>query len=166
MPKSKNVDAMMIFALFVGLIITVTFMVNIGDSISDSTTLTSVTNLSATVPAINTTFSPKVPGRANTTVITIINGTQDFTNNFTVNTSDSNGVLGVFLFPKDAANTENVISGAVNLTYTYEPQGYIPDSGARNVTLLILIMSALAIVVFAVAMLMKGSFGQMMRNFK
>ncbi len=159
-------DGKMIFMIFVGLIITAVFMTVIADQVFLQTNTPTVTNLSVTVPAVNTTLTTQLPGRQNTTVIVVTNGTGTFTNNFSVNTSNAAGVLGVFWFPTDAATTEAIVGNPVNLTFTYQPSGYLQDSGARSVAGLVLIMAALAMVVFVVVIIFKsGSLGEMMATF-
>ncbi len=158
-----NVDGKMVFTIFVGLIITAVFIGSIADSVFLQTNTISLTNLSATVPAAaNTTFSPQLPGRQNTTVITILNGSQDFTNNFTVNTTNAQGVQGIFLFPTEDASTENILGGAVNLTFTYQDSGFLQDSGARSISNLIVIISALAMVVFVIVVLWQTSLKELL----
>ena len=166
MAKFNNPDARMVFIIFIGLIITAAFMVNIGDAVNNSTSLTTLTNGTFTSAAVNSSLT--LPGRANTTVITIVNatnGTLDWTANFTVDTTNSNGVLGIFLVTRDVTGV-GFPAEAINVSYTYEPQGYLGDSGSRNVALLILIMSALAMVVFTIVMIWKGSLAEMLRSTK
>ena len=164
--KFNNPDAKMIFVIFIGLIITATFMVNIGDAIVQSTQLTTLTNGTFTSAAVNSSLT--LPGRANTTSITIVNATNAtlvWTSNFTVDTTNSNGVIGVFLVTRDVTGV-GFPAESINVSYTYEPAGYLADSGSRNVALLILIMSALAMVVFTIVMLWKGSLAGMLGKFK
>ena len=164
-------DGKMIFMIFIGVIITVVFLNGIADQVSLQTQTQTLTNLSATVPATaNTTFTPQLPGRQNITaiVVTFTNGTGTFTftNNFTVNTTDASGNLGIFFFPTDAAVTEGVNGSDVNLTFTMQPFGYLQDSASRNVTSLIVLFAALAIVVFVIVVLFKfGSLSEMMATF-
>jgi hypothetical protein len=165
---SLSSDGKMVFMIFVGAIITVVFLGTIANSVFLQTNTATTTNLSRTVPAAaNTTFSPQLPGRQNTTTIVIINSTETFTANFSVNLTDANGNQGIFLFPKDAAVTETINGSAVNITYTYQPFGYLQDSGARSVAGLIVIFGALAILVFIVVVMVKfGSFGEMIRRMR
>ena len=161
-------DGKMIFMIFIGVIITVVFLNGIADQVSLQTQTQTLTNLSATVPATaNTTFTPQLPGRQNITAITVVNATGSvFTNNFTVNTTDASGNLGIFFFPTDAAVTEGVNGSDVNLTFTMQPFGYLQDSASRNVSTLIVLFAALAIVVFVIVVLFKfGSLEEMMATF-
>ncbi len=118
-------DGKMVFMIFIGVIITAVFLVTISDSVFLQTNTPTIANLSVTVPAVNTTLAIQLPGRQNVTIITALNGSETFTNNFSVNTTDSSGNLGVFWFPTEAAATEGIVGGAVNLSYTYQPFGGI-----------------------------------------
>lgn len=157
MAKNLNVDGMMVFTIFVGLIITTVFIANIGDAVSDQTSLTTLTNSTFTSAAVNSSIT--LPGRSNTTSITVINATNaslDFSANFTVDTTNSQGVLGVFLVTRDVTGA-GFPAEEINVSYTYQPSGFLTDTGARNVSLLIVIMSALAMVVFVIVVLWKTS---------
>lgn len=160
-------DGKMVFMIFIGAIITIVFLGVVADQVSLQTNTQTLTNLSASVPATaNTTFATQIPGRQNTTVIVAINGTGTFTNNFTVNLTDGSGNLGIFLFTTDAAVTEVINGSTVNLTYTFQPFGYLQDSGARSVALLVVLFGALAIVVFVIVVMFKfGSIGEMVASF-
>ena len=159
-------DGKMVFMIFVGAIITVVFMTVIADQVFLQTNTVALTNLSVTVPAVNTTLTTQLPGRQNVTVIVVTNGTRVLTNNFSINTTDAQGNLGIFWFPNDAATNESLVGDPVNLTFTYQPFGYLQDSGARSVSGLVLIFSALAIVVFVIVVIFKfGPIRDMMANF-
>ncbi|KKK63034.1 hypothetical protein LCGC14_2998340, partial [marine sediment metagenome] len=55
----------------------------------------------------------------------------------------------------------------INVSYTANPDGYISDSGGRSVTRLILIIGALAIVIFVIVIfIMEGSLGKLMGKTK
>ena len=64
----------------------------------------------------------------------------------------------------ETATGSEYASRAVNVTYTYGPEGYIDSSGARSVAGLIAIIAALAIMVFALTPTMRekllGVFGK------
>ncbi len=163
---SFKADGKMIFMIFVGLIITAVFIASIADSVSDQTSLTTLTNGTFTSAAVNSSVT--LPGRANTTTITIVNASnasQDFSANFTVDTSDAQGVLGVFLVTRDVTGV-GFPAVSINVSYTYEPSGFLQNSGARNIAALIVIMSALAMVVFVVVMIFKfGSIRELTATF-
>ena len=54
---------------------------------------------------------------------------------------------------------------SVNVTYNFRPDGYLNNSGARSVSLLIIIFAALALMVFVVAIFIKhGSMGSLMNS--
>ncbi len=153
---NSNSDGKMIMAIFIGVIIVVTFMGPIADRVVGSTELQTNTNDSVTLAAVNGTIT--LTGRANTTAITvanITNGTADWSINFSVNTKNDAGVLGIFLKTEQAATGQAGDSAFVS--YTYKPQGYIEESGGRSITLLIIIFAALAIVVFTIVQIFKSN---------
>lgn len=156
MAKMKSTDGMMIMAIFVGAIIAVTFMSPIGDAVFNTRNLVTQTNETRTTAAVNATIT--LSGRANTTPVTVVNASDgtDWTANFTVTSTDSVGNLVVFLETTQAASDAGQAAQSANLTYTYEPQGYLRDSGSRGITALIVIMSALAIVIFVIVVLWGG----------
>ena len=149
-------DGTMIFAIFIGAIIVVTFMTPIADRVVESTALQTNTNQTITIAAINATVT--LTGRANTSLITIVNATdaKDWSANYTVLTKNSAGVLGIFLKTEQAAGDVGQAGTSANVTYTYKPQGYIEESGGRAITSLILIFAALAIVVFIIVQIFKS----------
>lgn len=162
---SFKADGKMIFMIFVGAIITVVFLATIANSIFAQTNLVTVTNETETAAAVNSSIT--LTGRSNTTAITVVNASDgtDWTANFTVSSTDSDGDLGIFLFTRDVTGA-GFAGESINTSYTYQPFGYIQDSGSRSVTNLIVIIGALAIVVFIIVVMFKfGSIREMMNSF-
>ncbi len=163
MAKMKSSDGMMVMAIFIGAIIAVTFMSPIGDAVFNTRNLVTQTNETRTTAAVNATIT--LSGRANTTPVTVVNATSgvDWTANFTVTTTDSAGNLVVFLQTTQAASDAGQAAQSANLTYTYEPQGYLRDSGARGITALIVIMASLAIVIFVIVVIWGSSLKDLLK---
>ena len=158
-------DGKMIFMIFIGVIITAVFMVSIADQASLLTSTSTITNGTFTSAAVNNTVT--LPGRANITVVTVVNASDatNWTANFSVNTTNSAGVLGIFLATNDATGA-GFPAESINVSYGYEPQGYIRESAGRNMASLIVLFGALAIVVFVIVVIFKfGSINDMMASF-
>lgn len=150
-------DGKMIFMIFVGAIITVVFLAAIANSVVPQTEIQTFTNLSITTAAVNS--STTLTGRANTTAITVVNASDgtDWTVNFTANTTDIDGDLGIFLVTTQDAGLAAQNATSANVTYSFEGSGYLQDSSSRSVTVLIVFFGALAIVVFVIVVMFKNS---------
>ena len=160
MADSLKGDGRMIFTIFVGAIIAIVFMASIGDQIFTQTNTASNTNLTVTVLAINSSLA--IEGRDLLTVVSITNVTNSSldTNGLNLTSGVLNGVKTVFLVANDSSGS---VGNEVNLSYTYNPDGYITSAGGRSITALILIISALAILVFVVVVMFKfGSIQEIM----
>ncbi len=155
-----NVDGKMVMTIFIGAIITIVFLGSIADAIFTQTTILERTNNTVTAPAVNGTLD--LVGREVVGEIIINNVSQANGENMegtglniVTGTSASTGLLSVQLTVNDTGSGN--ASQSVNVSYTYQADGYISDSGGRSVTTLILIFGALAIVVFAIAQIFMGS---------
>lgn len=157
-------DGMAIIMVFIGLIIAATFIIPIADSVIGQTATVDVFNSSVTVPANNGTVD--LTGRTLVGTATVFNGTNGTASpealegkNITIRTAiGSAGLQTVQLFVNDTG--EQYVGSVVNVTYTYEPDGYLQNSGARSLANLIILFAALAMVVFAIVVFIKrGSLG-------
>ncbi len=166
----KSGDLKAILIVFIGLIVTAVLISTIADTTFTQTNTLSVENVTATVAAVNATTDLK--GRT-----LLSTGTQDVYNqsgasitvipNLTLITgiSTTTGLQSVQLFTHD--NATDLVGLSVNVTYSFEPDGYANNSGTRSITALILIFAALAMVVFILIPFIKdGSMGKLMRDFK
>lgn len=149
-------DMKMILIIFIGLIIATVFIASIGDQIFLETNTFNQTNFTVTAPAINGTVlltgRELVPG---TTPI-VRNATNFELQNAGIFVTDGliNGVKTVFLSVNDSGFPSNASS--VNVSYNFNPDGYLSDSGTRSITLLILIFSALAALIFVIVQIWKN----------
>lgn len=153
----SKMDTRAIFAIFIGVIITATIIVAIADQINLNTNTRTVTNGTVTLGAVNATID--TTGRTLLTRVAITNATEETANIPALilqsGISATTGLESVQIVSNDTGQTQGYVSGiTVNATYTYEPDGFV-GGAARNITLLILIFAALAILIFVVIVIMK-----------
>lgn len=152
-------DGKAFMVMFIGAIIAVVFLTSIADTDVNITSTQTLTNHSFTAGANGT--SVDLPGRSVLSVSQVwneTNGTAGFpllltSNNFSVTTTLNSSRTGIRFTVLD----ENIESSLKNITYTFEPLGYLDSVGARSVNNLIVIFGALAILVFVVVILFKES---------
>lgn len=154
----NNLDGKMIFNIFIGGIITIVLLSSAADQVFLQTNTDSRSNATVTAPVVNGTLdllgrslvagtTPIVTNASNVsgldlqgTGVTIISGT-----------SATTGLLTVQLTVND---TESAFGAqSVNITYSYVPDGFLNDSGARSISTLIIIIGALAILVSIIVFL-------------
>ena len=146
--NKKGATLGVLLMMFIGIIVAIALFAGMFEPIGNMRNIYTITNQTVTTAAVNGTIT--LTGRENTTVITVQNGTSQFTSNFSVTTTNSGCSLAILLKTLDEAATENIDGEEVNITYSYKPQGYNDSSGARGIIAIIMIMSALAIAVFAI----------------
>lgn len=136
----------------------------IAPNVGTLTQTTSVANQTYTLPAAGSSIfiaGQKLIGSA--VALNASNSSQVVAaSNYTVTQDTTSGVLRLKLTSVAGPYaTKNI-----NLSYSFEPEGYISDAGARSVTQLIGIMTALAIVVIAVwAAMGQPSFKEILDSF-
>lgn len=162
---SFKMDGKAILIVFVGLIIAVTFLSTISDTVFTQTNTATVTNVTVTAPAINATID--LTGRTLLTSVLVINASNESSPNnnglILQNGIGTNGLNTVQLTINDTAGSYAGIS--VNVSYTYQPEGYIQNASARSVTLLIVLFGALAALVFTITVFIReGSLGKLIRG--
>jgi len=159
MANSLKGDGKAIFTFFVGAIIAVVFLASFSDNIFTQTTTFQETNTTVTVLAVNTSLA--LEGRDLITSINVTNVTlaEDLRNTgLIIDDGLVNSVKTVRLTANDTSSAR--VGELVNVTYTYNPDGFIDSAGGRSIALLIVLISALAILVFAVVTFIKdGSLG-------
>ncbi len=150
----SKLDSKTILIMFIGLIITATFMLSIGDQISAQTSSRTFVNTTVVGPAENTTLA--LEGRSLEGTMTIRNTTADVSNQYV---KDSRlGAQGLLTVAITSNSTTFSAGQNINVSYTALPDGHAVNSGDRNIILLILIFAALAMLVFAVSLVMKQIF--------
>jgi hypothetical protein len=126
------------------------------------TTTVSVPNQTVTLPNAGSTLELRgqnIVGTAKICNATGGGGSGCFTANITVAEGlGSDGLTATIL-----SAGVNLYNGAlVNVSYTYEPDGYIDSAGGRSITLLILIFFGLAIAVVALVPTLRSGVVEMM----
>lgn len=156
-------DSRAVFKVFIGAIIALSFMLVIGDSIFTQTNTATQGNITVTAPAINATTD--LTGRTLINSINVLNAT-DNTTAIGVSLQTGIGTDGLNSVQITVNDTASAFVGAsIRIAYTYEPDGYLSNSGTRAIAVLILIFGALAIMVFVIVIFIKdGSLGKMMRG--
>ena len=163
-----NGDAPMLILMFIGVLIGVIFLGSIANqTIAVTSTANfngSATGGTTTMPLENVTID--LTGRDTPTGVLITNATSGLTvgsGNYTVSATKSatTGLQTVSL----KTLTDSYAGRPVNVSYGYNPDGYV-DGSSRTLILLIIIFGALAVLLFVVASLFApgSSFGQLVRD--
>ncbi len=148
-------DAVMFIVLFVGAIVAIVFLSTISDSVFSQTNAITISN---------NTVTPSTVGNGTTALLgreflsggIVTNSSNALILsplNYSVNTTTgSNGLLTVTLIRYDGSLSDPNATGAVNVSYEANPDGFVGDV-TRNINLLIPLFAALAILVFVIVML-------------
>lgn len=160
---NTNGQITFVIILFIGLIVTSAMLIDIANQQELITGSFEVNNGTVTVPAINATVD--LTGRDLIEEITILNETTvasvDVVGLALQRGIGTNGLLTVQLFAND---TSSAITGnGVNVTYTYRADGFV-GNGNVAVTRLILLFAALAMLIFAIVMLFKSPFAELLKS--
>ncbi len=152
-------DGASFFQILIGAVIAISFLIVIANSIVAQTTTASTVNETVTIPAADS--ATDLVGRTLLVAGQINNVSAPdplISENLTLRTGlGSDGLQTVQLF----LNTSSPDS-EVNVTYTYEPDGYLNTGSSRAIAALILIFGALGILMFVFVTLMKeGSMGKL-----
>lgn len=144
MAKENNYLGM-VFIMFVAALVGLTFIGLVADQVTQQTQTATVTNQPFTFPQNQSTITLTGQAAYNVVVINASSGATYGSTNYTVTNyvGASTGTPTVTL-----KGLSTVLNGtAVNLSYTYEPQGFIVDNSARSITTLIVIFFAIALLV-------------------
>ena len=167
---SFDTDGKAIFIIFIGAIITIVLLGSIADQIFGETNTITITNVTVTAAAVNTTLD--ITGRDILTIIEIYNATnatiQSYIGNGTniqSGISTTTGLRSVQFILNDTGAGPSIAGTTVNISYTANPDGYLSDSGSRSIANLIPLFSALAILIFLLVVLIKeGTLGKLIRG--
>ena len=166
---SFSTDGKAIFIIFVGAIATIILLGAIADQIFAEVNTITITNVTITAAAENTTLD--VTGRDLLTVVEIYNSTnisQSYIGNGTnlqSGTSTTTALRSVQFIVNATGAGPSIAGTTVNISYTANPDGYISDLGSRSIANLIPIFSALAILIFLLVVLIKeGTLGKLIRG--
>ncbi len=139
-------------AIIVGLALLGGFII---PTVGSSTTLAAHANNTLTMPASGSTVDLNGKFASGVIVTNATDGTVVPSNNYTIlnNQLDTNGILTSRL-QSDGGTFETL---SINVSYLTQPLGYIPESGARGVALLIVIFGALAVAMVALVPVLKDN---------
>ncbi len=161
-------DGKAIFTFFIGAIITIVFLASVADSVFTQTTTFSTTNETVTSLAVNSSLALTGRELTDTSTTETWNGTGNSSassnlqnSGVIVDTRIINGVKTVALTINDTGSA--FAGGTINVTYDFQPDGYISNAGGRSIALLIIIFGSLAILVFGLVVFIKdGTLGRLM----
>jgi len=154
-------DGASFFQILIGGLIALAFIATIATSIVGSTVTEGRVNATVVVP--DNGEATDLKGRELISQIEIFNESDvDLTDhNISLRTYNSatTGLRTVQIYNNDSSES----AGAnANITYTYKPDGYLNLGGARAVHTLTIIMSALAILIFVIVVLIQqGALGKL-----
>ena len=155
--------------IFIGAIIVIAFMATIADDVYTQTNTFSLENVTLTTGAVDTNTS--IGGRELVGTDWVISNATEADSgpipslSLQTGTDATTGLRTVQLVTNATSSAAGYDNLAVNVSYVQIPDGYLNTSGARSIQSLVLIVGALAILVFAVVLLIKkGSLGEMIRR--
>lgn len=159
-------DGKAIFTVFVGAIIAIVFLASIGDAVFDQSNTFTLANATVTAPATNASVA--IEGRELIGTPTVVNDTNSSQQDLQdvgvfIDERVINGVKTVALTVNQTGDAFGGV--AVNLSYTFGPDGFLERSVDRSIVALIVLFGALGVLVFVVVVLiMTGSLGRLIRG--
>jgi hypothetical protein len=157
-------DGKMIFMIFFGVIIATVLLSSSADQVFIQTNILSISNGTSTAPAVNATLD--LTGRTLVGTGIVTNATSGVTvSGGIVQTglSSTTGLQTIQLTLNDTASA--YAAESVNVSYTYQPDGYLGNSGARGISTLIIIIGALAVLIYVIVVLYQNeNFQRMLRG--
>ena len=166
MGKILEGDGKAILSIFIGAIIAVVCLGTIADSIYTQTNTFTNANETVTAPVVNGTLD--LTGRELVTQVEIYNNTNISQSLIGSGGSLQTGTATSGTRTVQLAIDDNAVAFAglsVNVSYIYNPEGYLSLGGARSIQSLILIIGALAILIFVIVVLIKsGSLGILIKR--
>ena len=152
----------LIMGIFIAVIVALVLFQTSADQTAGVTTTYRVDNQTVTAPTVTAKYTDLAGVQTVIGTYSITNATSGevlLSSNMTlVQRVASDGLLGVSLYNKQPSYN----SQSVNLTYTYGPDGYVEDSGARSIVAIITLLSALAIAVAVMLPSVRESMKDMM----
>lgn len=147
----------MIIGIFVMAIVGLALFLPVAQQVGASTTTLDAANASYTMPNNGVTIDLEGQELISSVVIYNATGTLIPASNYTVaeGISATTGLKTITL-----TNDDTVFQGqSINLSYTYGPDGYIENGGARSIASLIIIFFALGIAVIVLYPTLKERLG-------
>ena len=153
-------DGAAILVVTIGALIALAFIASFATTILNSTETNTFTNTSVAVP--NNGSTTDLTGRTfigGASILDSTGGDMGLSNLSIITGTGTNGLQSVQLFVNE---TTNITEAQVNVSYNYEPDGYLQLGSARSIHNLTIIMSALAILVFVmVVFIARGTMGKL-----
>lgn len=147
--KGETSGIAWIIMVFVAVVVGVALLTGgISSNVSEMTSTRTITNGLYTAAAEGADL--ELSGKAIVGSATVTNRTDgvDFSTNFTTSSKiGSDGNKNLYLTTKSGAT---IAGKAINVTYTYQPDGYAEDGASRAIIPLIIIFFALALAVAAI----------------
>jgi len=143
-----------LIVIFITVIVGLALLLSIADGVGESTSLGTAVNETVTLAANGGVTD--LTGKHVTSMV-LLNWTTNVTildGNYTIlnNQINSAGELTAQI----QTDTVQFQGNASRASYTYQPTGYIPSAGGRSITTIIILLTALAIAVVAMAPVFKG----------
>jgi hypothetical protein len=143
--KKAQINLGWLFITFIGIIVAFAFLTPISNTVSLTTNTQTINNRSFTASTTDVAITGYQQVQGTYTLTNSSGGTLAATN-ATLVASSSSGGLQLYLHIGDPYLNAKVI----NVSGTLEPIGYAEDSGSRGIIPLIVIVSTLAILAFAI----------------
>lgn len=169
MAKILRGDGKAFMIIFIGALIVITLLAGFSDDIYEQRNTRTYHNVTYTGPAVNSSIDLAGREFVSSDGVFINNGTATSCNStscvFSSGISASTGLMTVKLSIDDRGAGAGFAGASLNVSYIAEPDGYLNTSGARSIQGVVLIMSALAILVFIIVVLFKeSSVGDLIRR--
>ncbi len=157
-------DGKAILVVFIGAIIAAVLLASVANQVVGVTTTVAAINSSFTLcNSVNCTTDLTGRQLVSGATITVTNGTVT-TRILIRDGADSGGLRTVQALVNDTAFAELYGGDLINVTYTYEPDGFVGGS-TGTITTLITLFGAFAALIFVIVVFIKdGSMGRLIRG--
>lgn len=165
-------DLKQILMILVGAIVAIVLLASAADQISLNVNTFSSENASFTLGGNATTNDLTVCGSANISDVVIYNTDGNILFDYGVN-AVGNYTTEIAVGSDGLLNTRIILAGmnstyataVVEVTCDFEPRGYVSDGGSRSMLTLVVVLGALGIVVFVIAIIFNiGGFRDMIKS--
>ena len=161
--KKAQLGVGMFIMLAIGAIVALVLLQGSLGSIGTATTAQSITNKSGyTLPASGSCKDLVGQELLSTAYVINRSSATTITSNITISegVSSIDGLKRIRVCSTGATFGDDPLSGLnVNITYTFGPEGYADDAGARAIISIIILLAAIAIAIWVVVPSIKEKFG-------
>lgn len=164
MSKSFEGDTKAVLIAFIGVIIAIVLLASVANQVFNTTNTFTITKTTVTSPADGVQLN--LVGRELVGSVVCANDSgADCAGNFTFEDVISNGIKTIQMNTTVAGIANGYDEIVVNLTYTYNPDGYLSAGSDRSIMNLIIIFGAIAAMVFVlVEFAREGTLGKLLRG--